>query len=340
MYIVALLLALIFLSYILSRSTDFLVAGLEQVSKGTAVEAYGLTTLIVALATSMPELFVAIASALEGTESLPLGVVLGSNIGNISLVIGSAALISGVVRAKDELFWRDVMYAFLIGLMPLILLLDKQLTRLDGFVLLSVYLVFSLVTLSGKEKKALVKVEHEYYEDHSWRHRILQLRGHKDLEQGLLRMSLGSVALIVCSDLIVRLAESLAIELNVPMIFVGLFLISVGTSLPELAFEIKTVAKREYLMAFGNIIGSTVVNSSLVLGTVAVLRPIVLDGDTTAYYVSVIAFVVIFALFWLMTRTKKRLQRWEGGVLLLAYFTFVLVQLYLNCNTPSICWQF
>lgn len=330
--IIFLVIALLALSYVLSRSTDLVVSGIEQVSKGTAVEAYGITTLIVALATSLPELFVAGASALEGSASLPLGLVLGSNIANISLVIGGAAVISGVVKARDALFWRDVMYAFLIAAMPLLLLLDSELSRFDGFVLIAVYILFSIITLTGREKKSLESVEQEYYKDHGLKHRILSLRGHKDIEKGMLQLTLGSFALVVCADLIVRLAESIAVTLSAPVILVGLFMVSVGTSLPELAFEMKTVAKREYMMAFGNIIGSTVVNSSLVLGVAAVLRPFTLDGDSQAYYISVLAFIIISAIFWFMTRSKRRLDRWEGLVLVGVYFVFVVIQFLASCN--------
>lgn len=336
MMVIFLVVALLALSYGLSKATDYLVLGIEQVSKGTSVQAYGITTLIVALATSLPELFVAVASALEGADALPLGVVMGSNIANISLIIGGAALISGVVRAYDKLFWQDVMYAFLIGSMPLLLLLDGDLSRLDGGILLIVYLIFSYITLSGKERKSIKEVEREYYKDNDLRHRILRLLGRRDFEQGMLRLTIGSFGLIIASDLIVRLANLIAVELSAPMILVGLFMVSIGTSLPELAFEIKTVAKREYMMAFGNIIGSTVVNSSLVLGTAAVIRPFSLDGNTQPYYISVIAFVIVFSLFWLMTKSKKQLDRWEGAVLVSVYFLFVVAQLYLSCNFPNL----
>src|SRR5690606_19327179 len=124
-----------------------------------------------------------------------------------------------------------------------------------------------------------------YYEAEPQHHKLLSLSRNKDNEKGMLRLLVGSVILIVFSDWIVRLAEMIAADLNIPTVLVGLFMVSIGTSLPELAFELKTVARKEYLMAFGNIIGSTVLNSSLVLGLSAFLSPIFLDGDATTYYV-------------------------------------------------------
>jgi len=328
MSVVFLIVALLALSYVLSRATDTLVTGITQLSENTSFEASGLTALFVALATSLPELFVGAMSALEGKSGLPLGMVIGSNIANISLVLGGSAVISGLVRARDEVLMRDVLYSFLIGSLPLLLLLDRNLSRVDGVVLLVVYVAFNVMTLRGKKREQLDVVEHEYYEEKGLGHRILSFMGKRDVEQGMGRLVVGSVLLLVSSELIVRLAGQIAEAMKAPVLFVGLFMVSVGTSLPEFAFEIKTIAKKEYLMAFGNIVGSTVVNSSLVLGVVALLKPVVLSTEAAnTYLISVIAFVLMAAVFWLMTYTKRQLERWEGGVLVVLYFVFVLVQL-------------
>ncbi len=327
MMFVFLLIALIGLSYLLSRSTDILVVGIKQLSVGTAFEGYGLTTFLVALATSLPELFVAVAAALKGDASLPLGVVMGSNIANVSLVIGGAALLSGAVKARDSILSRDILYAFLVAALPLLMLLDKNLSRVDGLVMLVVYVLFVMLTLRGKKKKRLKKVEEKYYDQRDITHKVLSLVGNKDVEQGMMRLTVGSGMLIVSADLIVRLSEMMADLVGIPVILVGLFMVSVGTSLPEITFEIKTVSKKEYMMAFGNIIGSTVANSSLILGAGAVISPLVINGQSRVYYLSVVAFVLMYSMFWGFSYTKKRLERWEGLALIVAYFGFVLVQM-------------
>lgn len=321
--------ALLALSYLLSRATDVLVIGINQLSQGTAFEAYGLTTFLVALATSLPELFVGVASALEGESTLPLGVVVGSNIANVSLVIGGAALVSGLVRAENRVFKKDILYAFLVGCLPLLMLLDKELSRLDGAVLLLVYIFFVVVTMTRRKRRRLKQVEEEYYEDADLSHKVLRVLGKKDVEQGMLRLVLGSAALIVCADLIVRLSSLIADLIHIPIIIVGLFMVSVGATLPEFTFELKTIGRKEYLMTFGNIVGSVVANSSLILGTVAVLAPVRLGQGSTAYFASVIAFVVVFSMFWWFTYSKKMLERWEGAALVAAYFVFILVQMRL-----------
>lgn len=325
-----LLIALIALSYTLSRSTDVLISGINQLAKGTAVEASGLTAIVVGLATSLPELFISIVSALEHNQTLPLGLVMGSNIANISLVIGGAALFSGLVKARDEVYKREIVYAFLIGTLPLVLLLDKQMTRIDGLVLLIVYLIYSVLTLTKKRTKRLKKLSREYYEETGFRYKVLTLLGKKDVSHGATKLAIGVALIIICANLIVNLSETIAGYLKIPIILVGLFLISIGSTLPELSFGIKTIAKKEYLMAFSNLVGSVVVNSSLILGIVALIAPYGIGESSITYYLSVIGFVVLFGVFWLLTYSEKRLDRWEGLLLILIYFAFLTLQFGVN----------
>lgn len=329
MNILFLAIALLALSYVLSRATDVLVAGIKQLAEGTAMEAFGLTTFLVALATSLPELFVGVTAAIEGETTLPLGVAVGSNIANVSLILGGAAVISGSIKARGKVLKKEIVYGFLIGSLPLLLLLDKVLSRGDGLVLLVVYGMFVAGTMSRRRKRKLEEVEDEYYDELDLTHRILRMVGKKDIEQGLARLVAGSALLIICADLIVRLAAHIAELLSIPVMWVGLFMVSIGTSLPELSFEIRTVKKKEYMMAFGNILGSTVANSSLLLGLVSLLKPIRLVENSASYFLSVIVFVVVFMLFWGFTWTKRKLERWEGVMLLAAYFGFVAIQMWM-----------
>src|SRR5690606_11192199 len=132
-----------------------LVTGLNQLVKGTAVDSFGITAIFISLATSLPELFVGVASALKGDSNLSLGVLMGSNISNISLMLGLAALVAGQLKAADKVFKKDILYTFLIGCLPLVLLLDKNLSRIDGAVLLIVYAIYNILTLTTKRKRRL-----------------------------------------------------------------------------------------------------------------------------------------------------------------------------------------
>ncbi len=327
MSLVLLILALVVLSYVLSRATDVLIGGIVQLSRGTAFEAYGLTTFLVALATSLPELFVGVTAALEGRPSLPLGVLMGSNIANVSLVVGGAAVISGAIRAKKQVYKKDIAYAFLAGILPMVLISDGVLSRIDGLVLVAIYVWFVIATMSKKKRERLEKEGDEFGGELDLTHRVLALVGKQDVEMGLLRLTVGSAMLVVCADWIVRLAQIIAEMAQIPVLIVGLFMVSVGTVMPELSFEIKAAGKREYMMVFGNLIGSIVANSSLILGLVALISPVLIDGNKMTYFGSAAFFVFIFGLFWWFTCSKKELTRLEGAILVGCYLAFALVQI-------------
>ena len=320
MLIADLVLILVF-SFVLMKSTDLLVGALNRLSGETKLEKFGLTAFLIALSTSLPEVFVGITAAIEGNSVLSLGNVLGSNIANVSLVIGGAALIGGSVGVVGDFLRRDFFTAFLAASLPLLLLLDGTLGYLDGVALLFIYGVYNVTTLWKKphyqQKQKLGAV-----------HRIFRKLQSRYVEKQILWLVVGSALLIVSADMLVRSAMRIAANFGAPMFLVGLFLVAVGTSLPELSFEIGAIRKREVGMVYGNLLGSVVANSTLVLGLTALFNPIRIGVGLKSYFLATAVFVVIFAVFWLFVRSKKKLERWEGGVLLILYFIFVFLEFW------------
>ena len=132
------LLLLIFFSLVLIKATDILTESLRGLAAVTKVGKFAITSLLLAFATSIPELVVGVTSALEGQSSLALGAIIGSNIADISLVIGGAALIGGSFSVVGEFLKIDIFSVFLAGVMPLMLLIDGRLSHVDGLILLSI----------------------------------------------------------------------------------------------------------------------------------------------------------------------------------------------------------
>ena len=149
MVILQLGLVLVF-SFGLVKGTEILMRALRRLAEKTGWDKFGLTALIIALSTSLPELLVGVTAALEGDPTLSLGNVLGSNIANVSLVIGGAALVGGSVGVVGEFLKRDFATAFLVGALPLLLLLDGKLSRPESLVLVVVYGVFNWAVLGRK----------------------------------------------------------------------------------------------------------------------------------------------------------------------------------------------
>jgi len=133
--------------------------------------------------------------------------------------------------------------------------------------------------------------------------------------------------MVVAADLLVQVAGDLAVSLKIPAFLMGLFVVAVGTSLPELVFEIEAIRKKEIGMVYGNLLGSVAANSTLVLGLTAMISPVNLNNGFKPYLLATVAFVVVFGVFWLLVRTKKRLDRWEGAVLILIYLVFAWIEL-------------
>ncbi len=137
---------------------------------------------------------------------------------------------------------------------------------------------------------------------------------------------MGVLGLLVSAHLIVKLAERVAVGYGVSLLVVGLILVALGTSLPELIFEFKAVKSKEVGMVFGDLLGSLVANSTLIIGTVGMIHPFSLDGGFQPYLRGTITFLVLFGLFWWLATTKRKLERWEGLILLLIYGVFLWLE--------------
>jgi len=305
---------------LLIKATDILTDSLTELSKITKVGKFAITSLLLAFATSVPELVVGITAALEGRPGLALGVVLGSNIADISLVIGGAAVISGSFGVAGEFLKIDIFSVFLAGVLPLMLLMDGDLSRVDGIILLFVYGMynFGLLNKGVKRKSQPSRIVKKF----------LQNAVDKRVNRWLAWLFLGAAMLMFSADMIVKTGAGLAQLLGVPVFLVGLFLVAVGTSLPELSFEIGAIKRKQVGMALGDLFGSIVANSTLVLGLVSVIAPIKLQNGLEEYLLASATFGMIFLLFWYFVRSKKKLERWEGFILLVAYALFVAAEFW------------
>jgi len=308
-------------SLVLIKATDVIVVNLKGLSDKTKVGRFAITSFLMALATSLPELVVCLAAALDNQSNLALGNVIGSNIADLSLVIGGAALIGGAVAVRGLFLRRDVFYAFLAGSAPMVLLFDKSLTRMDGLILLLLYgFYINWVFKERQERLAGTRGEEE-----GLVRRLLRQMSHRGTQKEVGWLFLGLAMLLFAAEMLVRLASKMAIAFNLPLLLIGLFLVAVGTSLPELAFSLKAIRKHESSMVFGDLLGSVVANGTLIIGLAALISPLRIQAFDE-YLLATIAFVVIFGIFYLFIRTKHRLERWEGAALFGVYLIFVLLE--------------
>ncbi len=316
-----LILLLILFSFILVKSADLSIIALRRIAKQTKTGLFALSAVVLAIGTSFPELFVSITSAVEKTPSITLGVIVGSNIANISLVAGLTAFIVGKVNVHGDFLKRDVLMALIAGVLPLLLVFDGELSRVDGFILLAIYGAYATGFFKGRflEIAEEQKKEGFYYR---FLRKINHINGTKTKE--FAKLFVGIALLLFSADVIVKLSTELAMAAGVEVFLIGLVLVAAGTSLPELAFSLRSLEDHQPSMFFGNLLGSIIANSTLVVGTAAVIYPIKMVVSNE-YILAVGAFLLIFLSFWYFIRSKHRLDRWEAGVLLLLYLLFLLL---------------
>ena len=322
MMLIGQILLLIVACLVLIKSTEMIVASIKQLARKIGVGSFGITAFILAVATSLPELVVGITASIEGLPTVVLGNVLGSNIADITLVIGGAAIAGGMVRVTGEALKRDVIMVFGAALLPVLLIEDLVLSRSDGLVLLAVYVFFVMTIL----KKHTREVGERAF-DESPMHKLLMVVTRERGRGDLLRFVGGIALLLTSSHFIVQLSKGIALGLGIPILIVGLFLVAIGTSLPELVFEMKAVVSGNTSMALGDLLGSVVANATLVLGISSVISPIRLPDGLAPYLTAIGAFIVMYLTFIFMSRSKSSLSRWEGAVLLFMYFAFTLLEI-------------
>lgn len=268
----------------------------------------GLT--VVAMGTSMPEFFVSFVSALKGTSDLAVGNVVGSNIFNTMLIVGTTALVTPMVIAKSTVK-KDIPFAVLASAMLLPMAIDGSISRIDAAVLFAVFIAFMLYTVRSAKKEKDSGNEEEVKEMPVWR--------------AVAFFVLGLACLIVGSNLFVDGATIVASLLGVSEAVIGLTVVAGGTSLPELATSVVAARKGQCAIAMGNVIGSNVFNILMILGITGMIHPMSIIGitrlDLTVMQLSII-------LLWIFSFTKYTVARWEGGLLValfLAYMTWLVM---------------
>jgi len=318
----SLILTIIIFSFVLIKAADMIIVATRRLSRETHTNTFVLSAVILALGTSFPELFVGLTAALEGAPNVSLGDITGSNIANIALVGGLASFAVGKVAVRGDYLKREVFIAFIAASLPLIFLLDGSLSRVDGLILVVVYLAYA----SSFFKERFIQIGKEQQEE-SFIYRFFRQFNHlaarKKREMG--RLFTGIALMLFSADVIVKCAMFLASLAHVPEFVVGVVIIAIGTSLPELAFSFRSLEDHEPQMFFGNLLGSTISNSTLIIGIVSIISPIHLIAPSK-FFLAAAVFLIVFISFWIFIRTKHRFDRWEAFILLMMYLIFVVVE--------------
>ena len=300
-----------------------LVWGAERFVHGAAAIAknFGVPPLIIGLTvvgigTSAPEILISMVAASQGNPALAVGNALGSNITNIALVLGITAIVMPLT-VKSETLRREYPIMFIIMLLALMLVMDNHLGQIDGLILISGLFVMLYWMIQQGKKQKRDPMEKEFEQE------IPKISSQK----AFLWFAIGLVLLIVSSRGLVWGSVNIAKAAGISDLVIGLTIVAIGTSLPELAASIMSALKKEHDIAIGNIIGSNMFNLLVVFGIPGLMSPHVIDSSILErdFPFMIGLSIALFIMAYGFKNKHGRINRFEGSLLLGGYVTYMIV---------------
>ena len=303
---------------LLTYGGDFLARGGASLAMNMDVSPVVIGLTVVSIATSMPEFFAVIVAAIDGNSEMAIGNILGSNLGNIGLIMGMTAIIYPVF-IHNRLILKEMPILLAATIVFTAVAVDQHLSRLDGILLvlgMVGYLYYMVKSARGGEteivQEALVDIPKPVRS--TW--------------ASLVFVIIGAVMLGAGAQFLVGSAVELAVRIGISQSLIGLTLVALGTSLPELAASVAAARRKESGLSAGNIVGSNIFNLLFVGGGVAIISPF--SVGASLFQIEFPAMMLMTALLWLIYTTDKKVTRLEGIVLLLIYITIIALSAIAN----------
>lgn len=293
---------------------EFIVSGASRLARSFGVSALIIGLTVVAFGTSLPELLVSLSAATAGSSGIAIGNVVGSNIANIGLILGLTGLVFPV-GVERTVVRREIPIMIGVSALFYVLVLDGEISRLDGLLLLG-----GLIIFNGGLIWEARRSNHHDTDDVDMT--VLNDRLPMSRARALVRLGIGFVVLMLGAQFTVDGATGIARGMGVSELVIGITLVAVGTSLPELAASLMAAFRKEADIAIGNVVGSNIFNILGIIGITAIVQPIPVAIDTMHRdYLIMIGFaVLLIPLVW-----NLRIGRGEAGFLLAAYAAFVFL---------------
>jgi len=296
--------------FLVLKSASYALDSIIRYAKKTKFSYYFVGLLIVSIGTSLPEIFTAIISSLEGETALVLGDAMGATIVDITLVLAMVAIVTGTLKVRHEkvnISWWKVL---VVVSLPLLLAIDGSLSRTDGVFMLLAFLFYYGISIYSEIRKQ--KIVKSIPLDFTIKEMFI--------------FGFNIALLIFGVQLLVLSSSSLSKMLNIPNYIFGAIILSVCTTSPEFVIELKAIFSKSLPIAFGDIFGSVICNMSLVLGIATLINPIAIES-LSFYTVGAVMFsVVAISLFFM---EKEIIKRWEGILLFCIYLMFLAMQISL-----------
>ncbi|MEZ5535843.1 MAG: calcium/sodium antiporter [Thiolinea sp.] len=302
---------------ILAWSSDKFVDGASGLARITGIPPLIIGVVIIGFGTSAPEMLVSVSAALNNTPGMALGNAIGSNIANIALILGITAMLVAL-PVQSTIVKREVPLVMLAGIFSLWLIVDGYISRLDG-----VLLIILLFVLLGWMAHAAKQERDTAFESE-----VNSVTGEEQLtyKQAWFWTLTGLILLVISSKILVWGATGIAVEFGVSDLVIGLTIVAIGTSLPELAASLASARKGEVNLAVGNIIGSNLFNNLGVMGLAAVIAPFATPEEVITRDMPIMLILTVLIVVFTFTPPKRNIiSRWEATVLLTIFIGYQLL---------------
>ena len=303
--------------FLLGLAGKWLIGALSRVALILSLKEFVVAFFIMAVGTTIPNLMIGIVSALNKVPELSFGDVVGANIFDLSVVMGLAAIISKAgLSSYSKTVQGTSIFAVIIAVLPLLLVLDGILSRVDGILLLLSFVIYSAWLFSKKER---------FTKKYDGSHQKL---GITNFLKDLAIIAAGIILLLAGGEGIVKSAIYFSEVMNMPLGLIGIFIVAIGTCLPEAFFCLHAAKEGKDWMIFGNLMGNVIITATLVLGIVSLIQPINISNIS---YFAIARFFLLATVifFFIFLRTGHRITRKEGIFLLGIYIAFIIAEIML-----------
>lgn len=310
--------------FVIAWSGPWLVSSLTKIARYLGWREFVVAFFLIAFAGSFPNLSVGITSALRGIPELSFGDVVGGNLIDLSLAVALAVIISGrAIPAEGVTLRSSIFFSISIALLPLLLIWDGTLSRVDGILLILSFLVYIFWLFSKSER---FKQVYEQEEMAVKEEGMQEVKRFKDFLLDLGKVGIGVVLLLAGADGVVWSASFFAEALKVSLPVIGLLLVGLGNALPEVYFAAYSAKKGHTDMVLGDLMGSVIVPASLVLGLVVLIRPI--EGvDLSPFAIGRLFLILASVVFLIVAKTGRKITKNEAFILFGIYILFVLLEI-------------
>lgn len=306
---------------LLYYGAHWLVKGSSSLARNLGLKPLVIGLTVVAFGTSAPEMVVSVVSSIKDKSMIAVGNVVGSNICNIALVLGLAALIHPI-KSHRSVFHRDIPIMLGVSLYLLLISFNSEISRLEGASLFAGIVVYTCFNyfIAVKESRQTLNQESV-----AFAHAVDEIEYVPSKTRQMAWISAGIVGVVVGAEIFIDAAVAIMKIFGVSEKFIGLTIVALGTSLPELATSVVAAFRKEMDISIGNLVGSNVFNILSVLGAAALVRPIPIPGGfvESGLFFDYISMIFVSTLPWLMMRKTSVVNRKNGVVLLACYVGYV-----------------